>query len=108
MQFKNTFVTLVVLLCAAFASVNATVCRTQKGVAWCEGTRCWKRDTSTFTRTYCSSASVDGTYQFNGSNCRRCPSTSCAIVTKLFHGSLPAYHSANGYVLTSKGWCYYG
>ena len=108
MQFKTIFSLLVILLSAVFT--NAKVCSTQEGVAWCNalGSKCYYKAGGTFNRSYCSSSSSIGNYNFNGANCRKCPSTYCDIVTPNFYGTVPAYHSYNGYRLTKKGWCYWG
>ena len=107
MKSKSLFA-LFVLFFVAFSSVNSKVCKTQEGVAWCEGVTCHYRSGQKFQADYCKSASSDGSLKFNGSNCRNCPIQSCDLVTPDFTGKLAVYHNANGYFLTEKGWCYYG
>ena len=108
MRFKIFFQTLFILLIINLSYIHSEVCRTQEGEAWCENSKCYYRAGGTFTGNYCRAASSDGILKFNGSNCRKCPLKSCAIVTELYTGSLNVYHNANGYFLTIKGWCYYG
>ena len=108
MESKRILLTLFVLFFFAFSNINAKVCRTQEGVAWCEGETCHKRDGSKFSADYCKSASKDGSLNFNGSNCRNCPIITCDIVTSSYTGSLDVYHNHDGYFLTKEGWCYYG
>ena len=108
MQFKNFISALLILFISGLPHIYAKVCRTQEGVAWCEGDLCYYRTGNTFTAQYCRAASSDGTLSFNGSNCRRCPIKSCSIVTPSYTGKLNVYHNANGYFLTTNGWCYYG
>ena len=105
---KRFLSSLITLICFAFITVHSEVCRTQEGVAWCNGVTCFYRTGSKFTAEYCRSASADGTIKFNGSNCRCCPLQSCDLVTSAYTGSLKFYHNANGYYLTTKGWCYFG
>ena len=99
---------ILILLIFILSNVDARVCRTQEGVAWCEGNFCYYRSGGTFIANYCSHEPADGVLYFDGSNCRRCPLTSCPIVTSNYYGQLSYYHSSGGYRLTSKGWCYYG
>ena len=108
MQSKKFLYGLLVLFFYTFTSISAKVCRTQEGVAWCNGVTCFYRTGSKFTADYCKSASSDGVLKFNGSNCRNCPNTSCDLVTQSYTGSLNVYHNHNGYFLTVNGWCYYG
>ena len=88
--------------------LHSKVCLTQEGVAWCEDSLCYYKAGGNFIGNYCRAATSDGILKFNGSNCRRCPSTSCEIVTPSYTGSLNIYHNYNGYFLTVNGWCYYG
>jgi hypothetical protein len=105
---KRFIYSILLLLILGLSHVQSRVCRTQEGVAWCEGNFCYYRSGSTFTANYCSVENPDGVATFNGSNCRKCPLTSCSIVTSLFTGKLNFYHSSGGYLLTDMGWCYYG
>ncbi|ORX41988.1 hypothetical protein BCR36DRAFT_587570, partial [Piromyces finnis] len=106
MQFKNTFVTLFILICVVFASVNASACRTAFGDAWCEGVRCWKTNNTIFKNNVCRAPVVNGVFNFNGATCRRCPSSRCGLTANNLHSKLQVYSSANGYLLTQRGWCF--
>jgi len=92
----------------ALSVVHANVCSTKDGIAWCEDTLCWNKDGTTFNRTFCLDAEVENYHRFNGSNCRSCPNVNCATTSKYVRGKLAGYQSHNGYILTKKGWCYYG
>jgi hypothetical protein len=105
---KNFILAFFILLIFGLSQVNSRVCRTQEGVAWCEGNLCYYRSGSTFTADYCNVEDYDGVASFNGSNCRKCPLTGCSIVTDHFTGKLNFYHSSGGYLLTDMGWCFYG
>ena len=105
---KNFILAFFILLIFGLSQVNSRVCRTQEGVAWCEGDFCYYRSGSTFTADYCKVEEADGVASFSGSNCRKCPITDCSIVTDHFTGKLNFYHSSGGYLLTDMGWCYYG
>ena len=94
---KRFIYSILLLLILGLSHVQSRVCRTQEGVAWCEGNFCYYRSGSTFTANYCSVENPDGV-----------PLTSCYIVTSLFTGKLNFYHSSGGYLLTDMGWCYYG
>ncbi|ORX53039.1 hypothetical protein BCR36DRAFT_582428 [Piromyces finnis] len=89
-------------------SVYATVCNTKDGIAWCEDTICWNKDGTTFSRTFCLDSNTDNYYRFNGSNCRSCPNVDCSSTSSYVRGKLAGFQNHNGYVLTKKGWCYYG
>ena len=105
---KNFILGIFILLIFGLSDIQAIVCRTQEGVAWCEGNLCYYRTGSTFIANYCRVEPEDGKAKFIGSNCRKCPKTSCSLVTRQFTGTLSFYHSHNGYRLTKKGWCFYG
>ncbi len=106
MQFKNSALVLFALIALAFTSVHARICKTQMGVAWCENDNCyWKDGSGTFKANYCNTASRElFKKSFNGSNCRKCASTSCAIIQRSVTAKYYVYHHANGYYLTANGW----
>ncbi|OUM59470.1 hypothetical protein PIROE2DRAFT_14996 [Piromyces sp. E2] len=105
---KNNVLYLFCFVSIALSIVHADVCYTKDGIAWCEGTLCWNKDGTTFNRTFCLDSNTENYYRFNGSNCRSCPNVDCASTTTYVRGKLAGFQKYNGYVLTKKGWCYYG
>ena len=110
MQYKNFIITFICLIVAAFTSVDARICKTNKGIAWCEDGDCyWKSGSGTFSLNNCGSFFFkEGVATFHGSNCRKCANKKCGIVQSKYTGRLNYYHHHNGYLLTANGWCYNG
>lgn len=106
MQLKNLLSTLVILLCITLSTVNAKVCRTPIGVAWCESlNECYKGGRK-FRSPYCKKPTEISEYTFeHGCYCHICPSPSCKLIEHWRRIVLPYYTKYGQYYLTPNGWC---